>query len=227
MICIIQARMNSVRLPGKTMKNLFGKSILLRVIERLKRSKRITQIIIATSNSKKDDEIVSFCKKNNFFYFRGNLKNVLERFKKLVVKTKSKSFLRVSADSPFIDPQIIDRAIKIYKAKKADIVTNIFPRTYPKGQSVEIIKSKTFLNSIKKIKDKTHKEHVTKYFYENSKNYKIINFSAPINLNYLNQSIDTVQDFYQAKKILSSFKNKFISYKKIADHQMKEIRIIK
>ena len=68
------------------MKNLFGKSILLRVIERLRKSKKITKIIIATSNTKKDDQIVNFCKKNNFSYFRANLKNVLEKLINFTIK---------------------------------------------------------------------------------------------------------------------------------------------
>lgn len=225
MICIVQARMGSSRLPGKTMKKLFGKSILLRVLERLKKSKKITKIIIATSNTKKDNQIVNFCKKNNYSYFRANLKNVLERFKKLVIKTKTKSFVRVSADSPFIDPQIIDKAINIYINKKADIVTNIFPRTFPKGQSVEIINSKIFLKTCRIIKKKIEKEHITKHFYNNHNKYKIINFSAPKNLNHLNQSVDTIRDFEQAKKILSFSKNKFIGYKKIALLQIKELGV--
>ena len=177
MICIVQARMSSKRFPGKTMKSLIKKSLLQRVLNRIECSKKIDKIIVATSTSKQDDQIEKFCTKNNYTIYRSNLNNVVKRFEGTINKFDIKDFIRISADSPLIDPKIIDQAINIYKKKNADIVTNVFPKTFPKGQSVEIINSNVFLKFSKKIKSKEFKEHITKYFYKNHKKFKIINFT--------------------------------------------------
>ena len=85
--------------------------------------------------------------------------------------------MRINADSPLIDPSIIDEAIKIFKTRKKnyDIVTNVFPRSFPKGQSLEIIKTSKLRSYLDKF-NKDQREHVTKYFYKNYKNFVIKNF---------------------------------------------------
>ena len=121
----------------------------MRVVENLKRSKKIKKIYIATSGSPKDNKIVIFCKKNKLNFFKGELNNVSLRFKTFLEKKGSvyKEFVRINGDSPFIDPKLIDKFINIFKKKKPLILTNTYPRTFPKGQSIEIINSK-FLSKI-------------------------------------------------------------------------------
>ena len=148
MLCIIQARCSSKRLPGKVLKKISGLSILERVFNQVKKSKKIKRIIIATSNHKTDKKIIKFCKIKNINCFVGPLNDVFKRFYLIAKNQNYKSFVRVSADSPFVDPKLIDRAVTIYNKKNYDIVTNIFPRTFPKGFSVEVIRSKIILNSV-------------------------------------------------------------------------------
>jgi spore coat polysaccharide biosynthesis protein SpsF len=207
-LCIIQARCSSKRLPGKVLKKISGLSILERVFNQVKKSKKIKRIIIATSNHKTDKKIIKFCKIKNINCFVGPLNDVFKRFYLIAKNQNYKSFVRVSADSPFVDPKLIDRAVTIYNKKNYDIVTNIFPRTFPKGFSVEVIRSKIILNSITKIKKKIHKEHLTSYFYKNYKKYKIKNLSNNVNYNNLNFSIDSKDDFIKAKKIIKIIRNK-------------------
>lgn len=208
MLCIIQARCSSKRLPGKVLKKISGLSILERVFNQVKISKKIKRIIIATSNHKTDKKIIKFCKIKNINCFVGPLNDVFKRFYLIIKNQNYKSFVRVSADSPFIDPKLIDKAVTIYNKKNYDIVTNIFPKTFPKGFSVEVIRSKIILNSIQKIKKKVHKEHLTSYFYRNYKKYKIKNFFNNVNYNNLNFSIDSKNDFTKAKKIAKNIRNR-------------------
>jgi len=207
-LCIIQARCSSKRLPGKVLKKISGLSILERVFNQVKKSKKIKRIIIATSNHKTDKKIIKFCKIKNINCFVGPLNDVFKRFYLIAKNQNYKSFVRVSADSPFVDPKLIDRAVTIYNKKNYDIVTNIFPRTFPKGFSVEVIRSKIILNSITKIKKKINKKHLTSYFYKNYKKYKIKNLSNNVNYNNLNFSIDSKDDFIKAKKIIKIIRNK-------------------
>jgi len=207
--------MNSKRLPNKVLKKIYNKTMLERVVDRLKNSKKISKIIIATSTLKSDDKIESFCKTKNIRCFRGSINNVYYRFVKIIKNLNIDNFIRVSGDSPLIDYKIIDKAINIFLKKKPDIVTNTFPKSFPKGQSVEVLNSNLFLKFFKKIKKNSHKEHITKYFYDNFKNFNIVNFSLNQNLNNLNVSINTKSDFEFVKKIIKKTNNRNVRLKKI------------
>ena len=173
MHCIIHSRTSSKRFPNKVLKKLNRKEILLHVIERLKKSEYIEKITVITSTDRKDDKIIKFCKKKNITYFRGSLKNVALRYLRAAEKFKTNYFLRICSDSPFIDSKLVDKIIIRSKLKKFDLVTNIFPRTFPKGQSIEIVKTKILKSNISKF-NKYELEHVTPFFYNNNKNSKYI-----------------------------------------------------
>lgn len=208
MLCIIQARYSSKRLPGKVLKKILGAEILKRVFQQVKKSKKISKIIIATSKHKTDKKIINFCKKNKIQCISGPLNNVFKRFYSIIVHEHCKSFVRIAADSPLIDPSLIDRAVTIFSKNRYDIVTNVFPRTFPKGFSVEVINSKLILDFLLKIKKKRHKEHLTTFFYDNYNNFKIKNFYNKINNSNINLSIDSFTDFIRVKSILKFCKNK-------------------
>ena len=202
MLAIIQARMSSRRLKGKFLKLINKKTLLECVFKNISRSKKVSRIIIATSITKEDEQILEFCKKKKFECLRGSLNNVYSRFVDVIKLTKAPSFIRITADSPFIDPSLIDKGIKLYNSNKYDMITNTFPRSFPKGQSFSIYNSKTFLKNFKKIKKKNDKEHITPYFYENSKKFKIKNISNYLDYSYLNTSVDTKADLNKAKKVI-------------------------
>ena len=208
MLCIIQARYSSKRLPGKVLKKIFGLTILERVINQVKKSKKIKKIIVATSDHKTDKKIITLCQKNNIDCISGSLNNVFKRFHLAVNSQQYKSFVRVSADSPLIDPSLIDRVVSLYNKNRYDIVTNVFPRTFPKGFSVEVINSKIILDFLNKIKKKKHQEHLTSFFYDNYKNFKIKNFYNKSDLSYFNLSVDNLNDFIRVKSIIKFCKNK-------------------
>lgn len=205
MLAIIQARFSSKRLKGKVLKKIEKKAILTHVIERASDSKKIKKIIIATSNSKSDDQIVKFCIKKNLTYFRGNLNDVWSRFIKILKINNEKSFIRICADSPFMHNKLIDKGINIFKKQNYDIVTNVFPRSYPKGQSIEIFKSSVLINNYSKKRSSYFKEHFPKYFYKNYKKFKIKNFKYKSDFSFMNLSVDTKKDLIIANKLYKGF----------------------
>ena len=154
--------------------------------------------------------MISYLKKNKINFFRGDLENVAMRLYKTAKKNKAKFFVRISGASPLIDPKLIDKAIKMSKGvKNYDIITNVFPRTFPKGQSVEVIKT-SILKKYSKSFSKLDKEHVTKYFYNNSNYFRIKNFEFNSKHKTMKLSIDTKKDL---KDILNKFnKKKFKNY---------------
>jgi spore coat polysaccharide biosynthesis protein SpsF len=207
LIVIIQARSSSKRFPNKVLFKINKIPLILHIINRIKLSKKVKKIAVATSTDKTDDKLVYFLKKNKINYKRGSLKNVALRLYGLAKKEKVKYFLRISGDSPLIDPKIIDRAIILFSKKKNfDIITNVFPRTYPSGQSVEIIKTKLLKDYLPSM-NLFEKEHVTAFFYSNSKKFNIINFKNDNIRRYIKNkklSVDVKSDI---KKILKFFAN--------------------
>ncbi len=205
MLLIIQARSNSKRFPNKILYNIKSKPIILRVISNISKSKMITNVVVATSRKKSDDKLIELLKSKKLKFFRGNLNNVASRLLKASQRYKKNFFIRVSADSPLIDYKIINKAVRLFKKKhNIDIITNVFPRSYPKGQSVEIIRTKVLENNISKM-SKSEKEHVTTYFYKNHNKFKILNFSNNTNkFKYIkNMTVDYKSD---VKKIIKFFK---------------------
>lgn len=210
MLAIIQARSSSKRFKKKILYKINNKPIVEHVYKKVCKSKKLNKVIVATSINKSDNELVEFLKKKKIEFFRGSLNNVADRLLNTAIKYKSTSFIRISADSPLMDYKIIDRAIKIKDKidKDFDIITNIFPRTFPKGQSVEIINTETLKKNIKFF-SKQQNEHVTLFFYENKKKFKIVNFinKKKILKKNMYQAIDTQKDL---KRILLNFKKEFI-----------------
>jgi spore coat polysaccharide biosynthesis protein SpsF len=210
LLAIIQARSSSRRFKNKVMYPIYGTPLIKHVVNRVKKSKKISKIVVATSSNKDEKKLIDYLKKNKIKVFEGDLNNVALRLYKTARLYKKNFFIRISGDSPLIDYKIIERALAIFKnsKKKYDLVTNVFPRTFPQGQSVEIIKTSLIKNNIKKF-TKQDKEHVTKYFYDNSKKFNIKNFIYMGNKKKKKLSIDTKKDL---KNILSTInKKKFLN----------------
>ncbi len=141
-LAIIQARMGSKRLPGKVLMNIGQKPMLQRVIERVKRAKLIDKVIVATSNKGKDDQIKKFCSKLNTECFRGSEEDVLARFYEAAKAQKADVVVRITADCPFVDPEIIDQIIEIHLKNKNDYTANNTESSYPRGTDVEVFNFK-------------------------------------------------------------------------------------
>ena len=211
MIVIIQARSNSKRFKNKVLYRIYNKPIIWHVISKIKKNKKVKKIVVATSNKKTDDKLIKYLKSIKIEYFRGSLNNVAKRLCDAAEKNKANFFMRISADSPLIDPVVIDKALKIFKTqkKKYDIITNEFPSSYPRGQSIEIIKTSKLRNLLNKFNNE-QKEHVTTYFYKNYKKFMIKNFTSTKNKSKIKLSIDTKNDL---KLILKKLKKKnFINF---------------
>ena len=216
LICIIQARMSSKRLPMKMLKMVNKKNILERVYCQVIKSNKIKFPIVATSLNKEDDLIYKFCKKKNFNVFRGSLNDVSKRFIDIIQYYSLEKFIRINGDSPFILPALIDSAIDFFDQGNYDLVTNIFPRSYPKGQSVEVVKSSALIDSYQ-FQSSSQKEHVTQYFYENSSKFNIKNFNLSSDFNYLSLAIDNQNDLANARKMSKIFDKKNLNIKDLID----------
>ena len=208
---IVQARMSSQRLPNKVLTMVNGKPLLQYLLERLTHCSSIDQIVVATSEDKSDDPIAVFCHEYGVLCYRGPLQNVAKRFYMALEKFNLDAFVRVCCDSPMLDQKLIDQGVKLFNGEY-DIVTNISPRSYPVGQSVEVIRTSTFEKVYEKMSRPDHFEHVTKYFYENSDEFRIKNFSNDKDISSYRLVVDTTEDLKRIEKIIGSMTRPHTEY---------------
>jgi len=191
---IIQARMSSERFPGKVLYKTAGKPLLGYLLERLEHCQYCDRVVVATSVEESDDDIEKFCDALKVNCYRSSLENVAERFKGAAVKYDFDSFVRICADSPLLDYRLIDRLVEIFTEGEFDLVTNILDRTFPKGQSVEVIRRDTFERAFKLMKEPQDREHVTRYFYNRPGEFRIFNLLNDVDYSWLQLTIDRPDD---------------------------------
>ncbi len=200
---IIQVRMSSQRIPGKVLHKAAGKPILQYLLERLERCRCLDVIVVATSSDESDVLIENFCKEYGVVCYRGSLFNVAGRFKEVLDRNKFDVFVRVNGDSPLLDPRLIEKGMDIFLNGDYEIVTNVLRRTYPIGQSVEIMRTDTFCTAYELMQGDKELEHVTKFFYKYKDKYKIFNFVLENDYSGVRLSLDTKEDLETIIKIVS------------------------
>ena len=206
-VAIIQARMNSSRLPGKVMMKILNKPTLVYLINRLKTIKEINTIIIATTNNIQDDVLKKLALKLKIKCFRGSENNVLKRVVQAGVKNKAKNIIHICGDNPILDPNIIKKMLKIFTKSNYDCVANSFKRSYPRGMDAIVIKLSALKKSLKFAKNNKYKEHVSLFIKHNPGKFKIKNIIAEKKMYWpsLSVSLDEKADFLLIKKIIEYF----------------------
>lgn len=198
---IVQARTSSTRLPGKVLMELpygSGVTVLQQVIRRLKRSKRLGDIIIATTTDEADGEIVKLAEKENVRWFRGSTHDVLARYYFAAKESDLDIVVRVTSDCPCIDSEIVDFLVEKHLKAGVDYTFNGLPATYPRGLDAEILKFSALEESYKKAEKDFDREHVSPYIYKtNPKAFRIQTLKAPANLTdpEIRVTIDTQEDY--------------------------------
>ncbi|MEQ9491119.1 MAG: NTP transferase domain-containing protein [Alphaproteobacteria bacterium] len=197
---IVLARLNSRRLPGKGLMDLGGKPLLHLTLERLRRCKTVTRIILATSNSDVDDPLEDFAKNEGIEVFRGDPDDVAGRCLACAKANRLDWFIRICGDSPFIDPAVVDQVANLYVDDGVEIATNVLKRSYPVGCSAEAVDTAALSRLCATTRDMRYLEHVTAFFYENPDIFMISSLEAPDD-RYENVSIavDTEQDYVRTK----------------------------
>lgn len=176
-VCIIQARSTSTRLPNKVLLNLPYNSnitVLEQDINRIRKSKYINKIVVATTINRTDDLIKEITLKIGVNCYRGSEDNVLERYYLSAKEYKADLIVRVTSDCPCIDWEIIDNIIKKHLEENNDYTSNTLIRTFPHGVDGEIFTFKSLEEAYLNAKQKFEIEHVTPYIYKsNPQKFKI------------------------------------------------------
>jgi spore coat polysaccharide biosynthesis protein SpsF len=191
---ILQARASSRRLPGKVLKPILGRPMLERQIERLRRSKRMERLVVATSADASDDAIAALCQSLAVDCFRGSLEDVLDRFYQAARRAAPRAVVRLTGDCPLADPIVIDRLIELHTAGGHQYTSNTLTRSFPDGLDAEVVDFGCLESAWREARLPSEREHVTPFIYHHPKRFRLGNLAEPDDLSHLRWVVDEPED---------------------------------
>jgi len=194
-LAVLQARMSSTRLPGKVVKPILGRPMLMRQIERLQHATCIDHLIIATSIETLDSEIEELCDAENIKCYRGSLDDVLDRIYSAALLFEPEHVIRLTGDCPLVDPELIDKLVDYYLANEFDYASNTLNPTWPDGLDVEVMKFECLEIAWREAKLISEREHVTSYIYNHPKKFNLGSYENDKDLSSLRWTVDESADF--------------------------------
>ncbi|MGD0611152.1 MAG: glycosyltransferase family protein [Anaerolineales bacterium] len=169
-LAIVQARMGATRLPGKVLADIGGQPMLIRVVERLRRAQKLHEVVVATTRAVQDDPLAEVCRGRGYPIYRGEMHDVLDRFYQTARSFHATVVVRITADDPVIDPQLVDLTVSEFQQSAADFAANRLPppwhRTYPNGLDVEVCSWAALERAWREAREPFQREHVMPFFYE-------------------------------------------------------------
>lgn len=200
---VVFARMDSRRLPGKALLPLAGRPLLARVLDRVRRAR--FPVIVATSDRTLDDPIAALAAEEGVACFRGDAEDVAGRALACTDAHGLDALIRISGDSPFIDPTLIETVADLFVSKPGtEMATNVHPRSFPPGESVEVIARAALARIAAETNDSADREHVTRYAYTHPDRFRLVNHAASAKYGGLSLTVDTPEDLERAKWMLAA-----------------------
>jgi len=227
-VAIVQARLSSTRLPHKVLLNLAGKPVLSQVFNQLSFSKSISEIVLATSTDSSDDPLEIWANENNKKFYRGDLNNVLKRYFDTAKFFGAQNIVRITADCPLIDPEIVDSVVHKFLEGDYDYFSNTNPPTFPDGLDTEIFTFHSLELAFKEAKLSSELEHVTSYFKNHPEKFKIGNLISDVNYENLRWTLDQKEDFELISSIYRELyrENSFIRWRDILKLVTKDKKLL-
>ena len=199
---IIQARVGSTRLPGKVLLDVMGRTMLHYLIEKVKKAKNIEDIIIATTIKEQDLPIVVLAQKLQVKIYRGSEDDVLDRYYQAAKAFNLRHIVRITADCPLMDPEIIDKIVHYYFKSGADYCCNVLKRTFPTGEDVEVFSFSTLKYTWEHANLASEREHVTPYIMKHPEVFKLKNVTNKTDLSRKRWTLDRMEDFKFVKAVI-------------------------
>lgn len=211
-IAIIQARMGSSRLSGKVLKPILGKPMLWHIVERVRATPSISEVIVATPDSSDNEILRRFCTENEIACFAGSELDVLDRFYRAAQVMKGDPVLRITGDCPLADPQLIEKVIQMQQAGAYDHVgvaagagaQRINRGRFPDGMDAECIAFTALERAWRESTDSRDREHVTRYIWNNQQMFRCDSVTSDRTYPSLRLTVDHPEDFELVTRIYES-----------------------
>jgi spore coat polysaccharide biosynthesis protein SpsF (cytidylyltransferase family) len=201
---VVQARMSSARLPGKVLREVDGKPLLGYLLERLALARQPELTVVATSAQPDDDPVARLAGDLGVAVHRGPLADVGARLAAAADTFGLEALVRISGDSPLLDPAIVDHAVELFREGDWDLVTNVFPRSFPVGESVEVLSRDALGRVLAASSAADDREHVTRYVYEHPESFRIRNFGCDEPASEIRLAVDSEDDLRHFEAIVSA-----------------------
>ncbi len=201
-VAIVQARMTSTRLPGKVLMEICAKPILALLVVRLKTSRRIDRIVVATSVDATDDVIAAWCELNSVDLFRGSMDDVLDRYYNAAVTYGAETIVRITADCPLIDPDVVDRVIEKFLSGGYDRVGS--GEGYPDGLDTEVFSFEALKRAHAEARLLSEREHVTPYIWKHPDKFRLSSLGCDEDFSAMRWTVDDAADFTFVTKVFEA-----------------------
>lgn len=201
---IVQARMSSTRFAGKVLQPILGQPMLARQIERIRLSATIDQVTVATSTDRADDAIANACADIHVTCFRGSLDDVLDRFYGAAESAGSDTIVRLTADCPLLDPDVIDATVRLFLSGEYDYVSNSLEPTFPDGLDTEVFRRAALVQAHGEATKLSEREHVTSYIWGHPDKFRIGVLKNDRDLSAHRWTVDHPEDFELVTRIFEA-----------------------
>jgi len=200
---LIQARMNSKRLPGKVLLPLLGKPVLWHMYKRLKQSKLLDEVVVSTGPENLNKKICDYLSSENIPFFSGSEIDLIDRIYQTALHFNASIIVRVTADCPFIDPNLVDKILTEYfkTSNQYDLASNSYVHTFPHGLDIDVYPIETIQRLHNVIKEPEFREWFPTYVEKHQKEFKILNITNEKNLSKLRLTIDYPEDYEFTKLV--------------------------
>jgi len=193
-LAIIQARVGSSRLPGKVLRDVAGKTMLARVIDRVRCIAGVNEALVATTREPADQAIVDECDRLGTPSFLGSQTDVLDRYYQAAMAYKADAVVRITSDCPLLDPQVAERVVSVFHAGTWDYVSNTLERTFPRGLDTEIMSARALARAWREADKPYQRAHVTPYFQQNPQIFRLRSVTSGGDFGDMRWTVDTAED---------------------------------
>lgn len=200
-VAIIQARLGSTRFPQKVLAELHGQSVLELYIRRVLPCKEIDKVIVATTTEPEDEKIAEVCAKVGVECFRGSEDDLLDRYYQCARRYSPEAVVRLTSDDAFVDHEVVDHGVRVWRETQADFVNNHFTATYPEGLDTEIYSFAALERSWREAKLKSEREHVFPYIENHQDEFKVAVFTQETDRSDLRWTVDYPCDLDMVKQV--------------------------
>ncbi|HAE39555.1 MAG TPA: hypothetical protein DCG57_13115 [Candidatus Riflebacteria bacterium] len=200
---VIQARMGSSRLPGKTMLDLGGHPVIYHVVSRCRAALAVDRVIVAIPDLPIDDRLEQWCKDNDVYCVRGSAQDVLSRYIKALDAFPCTTLVRITADCPLVDPGMLDSLLSLHEALGNDYTSNVSPPNFPKGLDIEVVDADVLRRVGSIAVQESHREHVTLYIREKIGEFNMSGVSYGLNMPAVRLTLDNNDDYLALQKIFA------------------------
>ena len=211
-IALIQARTGARRLRNKVLLDLCGTTVLEHVVNRVSRAKTVDEVVVVTTIRKEDLKIIELMSRKGIRVLCGSEDDVLDRYYQAARLLNAQHIVRITADCPVIDADVIDQVVNCYFKCKADYCSNALSQTFPDGMDVEVFSFEALAKAWKNAKLSSQREHVTPYIRNNRRLFKVVAFDNPSNLGAHRWTLDEKKDYMFLKKLFNGLYRKNIYF---------------